>query len=130
VGSVLALAGHITVIFFLVFFPLISGSHFKKRIIEIAGPHLERRRITATIIDDIDAQIQCFLLVRVATAVKALVAIDLLSAASGSADCPLARPPLRRHRRDSVRDDHAGPGAARNAFRASAFPCEVSIDAG
>ena len=69
VGSVLALAGHITVIFFLVFFLLISGSHFKKRIIEIAGPHLERRRITATIIDDINAQIQRFLLVRVATAV-------------------------------------------------------------
>ena len=69
VGSVLALAGHITVIFFLVFFLLISGSHFKKRIIEIAGPHLDRRRITATIIDDINAQIQRFLLVRVATAV-------------------------------------------------------------
>jgi predicted PurR-regulated permease PerM len=69
VGSVLALAGHITVIFFLVFFLLISGSHFKMRIVEIAGPHLERRRITATIIDDINAQIQRFLLVRVATAV-------------------------------------------------------------
>ena len=69
VGSVLALAGHITVIFFLVFFLLISGNHFKTRIIEIAGPHLERRRITATIIDDINAQIQRFLLVRVATAV-------------------------------------------------------------
>ena len=74
VGSVLALAGHITVIFFLVFFLLISGSHFKKRIIEIAGPHLERRRITATIIDDINAQIQRFLLVRVATAVVVALA--------------------------------------------------------
>jgi predicted PurR-regulated permease PerM len=69
VGSVLALAGHITVIFFLVFFLLISGSHFKQRLIEIAGPHLGRRQITATIIDDINAQIQRFLLVHVATAV-------------------------------------------------------------
>lgn len=69
VGSVLALAGYITVIIFLVFFLLISGSHFKRRIIEIAGPHLERRRITATIIDDINAQIQRFLLVRLATSV-------------------------------------------------------------
>jgi predicted PurR-regulated permease PerM len=68
VGSVLALAGHITVIVFLVFFLLISGSHFRTRILEIAGPHLERRRITASIIDDINAQIQRFLLVHVFTA--------------------------------------------------------------
>jgi hypothetical protein len=31
VGSVLAIAGHITVIFFPIFFLLISGSHFRKR---------------------------------------------------------------------------------------------------
>jgi predicted PurR-regulated permease PerM len=68
VGSVLALAGHITVIVFLVFFLLISGSHFRTRILEIAGPHLERRRITASIIDDINAQIQRFLLVHLFTA--------------------------------------------------------------
>jgi predicted PurR-regulated permease PerM len=49
VGSIVALAGHITVVCFLVFFLLISGSHFKRRIIEVAGPHLERRRITAIV---------------------------------------------------------------------------------
>lgn len=74
VGSVLALAGHITVIFFLVFFLLISGSHFKKRIIEIAGPRLERRQVTATIIDEINGQIQRFLLVRFMTAVAVALA--------------------------------------------------------
>ena len=58
VGSVMDLAGQITVIFFLEFFLLISGNHFKRRIIEVAGPHLESRRITATIIDDITVQIQ------------------------------------------------------------------------
>jgi predicted PurR-regulated permease PerM len=67
-GSVFALAGHITVIFFLVFFLLISGGHFRRRIIEIAGAGLERR-VTATIVDDIDAQIQRFLLVRLVTAI-------------------------------------------------------------
>jgi predicted PurR-regulated permease PerM len=74
VGSIVALAGHVTVIFFLVFFLLMSGAHFKNRIIEIAGPQLERRRITATIIDDINAQIQRFLLVRVVTATVVAVA--------------------------------------------------------
>jgi predicted PurR-regulated permease PerM len=74
VGSIVALAGHITVILFLVFFLLMSGAHFKNRIIEIAGPQLQRRRITATIIDDINAQIQRFLLVRLVTAVVVAVA--------------------------------------------------------
>lgn len=69
VGSVVALAGHFTVIVFLVFFLLISGGHFRTRIVEIAGPRLEQRRITAQIIDDINAQIQRFLLVRLFTAV-------------------------------------------------------------
>jgi predicted PurR-regulated permease PerM len=74
VGSVLALAGHITVIFFLVFFLLVSGGHFKKRIIEIAGRQPDDRRTTATIIDDINAQIQRFLLVRLVTAVVVALA--------------------------------------------------------
>jgi predicted PurR-regulated permease PerM len=69
VGSVFALAGHITVIFFLVFFLLLSGHHVRERVIEIAGPDGERRRTVASIIDDINAQIQRFLLVRLVTAV-------------------------------------------------------------
>jgi predicted PurR-regulated permease PerM len=67
VGSLIALAGHLTVIGFLVFFLLISGHHFRERIVEIAGPDAEARRRAATIIDDINAQIQRFLLVRLVT---------------------------------------------------------------
>ena len=67
VGSVVALAGHVMVIVFLVFFLLISGGHFRARLLEIAGPRRDDRRTTATIIDDINAQIQRFLLVRLAT---------------------------------------------------------------
>ena len=44
VGSLVALAGHLTVIIFLVFFLLISGGHFKERITEIAGPRRDDRR--------------------------------------------------------------------------------------
>jgi predicted PurR-regulated permease PerM len=69
VGSVFALAGHLTVITFLVFFLLLSGHHVRARVIEIAGPDKERRRTVATIMDDINAQIQRFLLVRLITAV-------------------------------------------------------------
>jgi predicted PurR-regulated permease PerM len=74
VGSVLALAGHITVIVFLVFFLLISGNHFRKRIIEVAGPQSSDRGTIATIIDDINAQIQRFLLVRLVTSIVVAVA--------------------------------------------------------
>jgi predicted PurR-regulated permease PerM len=83
VGSIFALAGHLTVIFFLVFFLLASGSHFRKRIVEIAGTRLERRQITATIIDDINSQIQRFLLVRLITAAVVAVATWLVLAWMG-----------------------------------------------
>jgi predicted PurR-regulated permease PerM len=68
VGSVLALAGHVTVVVFLVFFLLVSGGHFGTRLVEIAGRSLERRRVTANIIAEINAQIQRFLLVHLVTA--------------------------------------------------------------
>jgi predicted PurR-regulated permease PerM len=67
--SLFALAGNITVIVFLVFFLLIAGPHVRNRIVEIAGPAREGRRTAAGIIDDINAQIQRFLLVRLVTAV-------------------------------------------------------------
>jgi predicted PurR-regulated permease PerM len=68
VGSVLALAGHLTVIVFLVFFLVISGEQVRARIVEVAGPDDRRRRTAAVIIDDIDAQVQRFLVVRLITA--------------------------------------------------------------
>jgi predicted PurR-regulated permease PerM len=72
VGSILALAGHLTVIFFLIFFLVISGAHFRQRIVEIADQ--ENRDIIATIVDDINARIQRFLLVHLVTAVVVAVA--------------------------------------------------------
>jgi predicted PurR-regulated permease PerM len=64
-----ALAGHVTVITFLVFFLLLSGHHVRNRAIEVAGQDAERRRTIITIIDEINGQIERFLLVRLVTAV-------------------------------------------------------------
>ena len=66
VMSMATLGGHALVIFFLIFFLLASSRHFRKRMVEIAGDS-ERRRLTVRIINDINAQIQRFLLVRFAT---------------------------------------------------------------
>ena len=62
-GWILAGAGHVTVVVFLLYFLLISGDHFKRRFLQLAGPHLERRRVTARVLSDINHQIQRFLLV-------------------------------------------------------------------
>lgn len=69
VGSIFALGGNLVVIFFLIFFLLISGHHVRNRLVEIAGPDAERKRVAATIIDDINAQIQRYLLVLLVTAI-------------------------------------------------------------
>lgn len=69
VGSVVALAGNLTVVVFLIFFLLLSGNHVQNRIVEISGPDRDRQRVARTIVKDINAQIQRFLLVRLITAV-------------------------------------------------------------
>ena len=63
VSAVFAFAGHLVVIIFLVFFLLISGHHVRSRLVEIMGPAADDRRTVATIIDDINAHIQRYLLV-------------------------------------------------------------------
>lgn len=67
VGSAIALLGHLVVIFFLVYFLLISGHHVRNRLVEISGPDAARRRVAAQIVDDINAQVQRFLVVRLIT---------------------------------------------------------------
>ena len=69
VSSIFAFAGHLVVITFLVFFLLISRHHVKDRLVEIMGPDANDRRTTAAIIDDVNAQIQRYLLVLLLTAV-------------------------------------------------------------
>jgi predicted PurR-regulated permease PerM len=66
-NSVVALGGHAVVVFFLTLFLLLSGHHVRNRIVEIAGPDRDRQRLSSTIIDDINAQIQRYLLVLLVT---------------------------------------------------------------
>lgn len=91
IGRILSGAGHVTVVVFLVYFLLISGDHFKRRLLELAGPHLERRRITVDVLNDINEQIQRYLLVLAVTSIAvgvatwaALVAMDVRQAAMWS----------------------------------------------
>jgi predicted PurR-regulated permease PerM len=68
-GSVNAAAflGQATLILFLVYFLLLSGDGFKRRLVKIAGPTLTRKKVTLQILDEINARIERFLAVQVAT---------------------------------------------------------------
>ena len=78
--ALLAFAGHLVVVVFLIYFLLISGHHVRNRVVEIAGAEAERRRIASTIIDDINMQIQRYLLVLLVTALVVGVATWLVLA--------------------------------------------------
>jgi predicted PurR-regulated permease PerM len=74
VSSLLTFASDLTIVVFLVFFLLLSGHHVKRRIVEISGPNEDHRRTAAQILDEIDHQVQRFLLVRLLTAIVVGVA--------------------------------------------------------
>ena len=51
-------------VLFLVYFLLMAGDLFKRKLVKIAGPTILRRRITTQILDEIDTQIARYLLVQ------------------------------------------------------------------
>ena len=68
-ASALAFGGQIVLVLFFVFFLLASGDLFKRKLVKLVGPSLEKKRITVQILDEINTQIARFLLVRVITSI-------------------------------------------------------------
>jgi predicted PurR-regulated permease PerM len=68
-ANMVAFASQVVLVLFFVFFLLATGDLFKRKLVRIAGPSLEKKRITVQILDEINTQIARFLLVRVATSV-------------------------------------------------------------
>jgi predicted PurR-regulated permease PerM len=68
-ASALAFGGQIVLVLFFVFFLLASGDLFKRKLVKLVGPSLEKKRITVQILDEINTQIARFLLVRVMTSI-------------------------------------------------------------
>jgi len=73
-AGAIAFASQATLIFFFVFFLLASGDLFKRKFVAIAGPSLAAKKVTVQVLDDINRQIERFLLVRVITSVVVAVA--------------------------------------------------------
>jgi predicted PurR-regulated permease PerM len=77
VGSrgVLAGIGQAAMVLFLVYFFLLGGDMFKRKLVRIAGPTLSRKKITLHILDDINDSIQKYLFMLLVTN----VAVGLLT---------------------------------------------------
>jgi len=72
--SALALLAQFAMVLFLVYFLLVAGDLFKRKLVRIAGPTLTKKRITLQIMEEIDRQISGFLRVQVITSAVVAVA--------------------------------------------------------
>ena len=66
-GSLAAAAGQAVVVVFVTFFLLASGDIFRRKMVKIAGPTFGQKKITLQALDEIDHQIQRYLMVQVFT---------------------------------------------------------------
>jgi predicted PurR-regulated permease PerM len=66
--------GQATVVFFVTFFLLASGDTFRRKMVRIAGPTFGQKRLTLQAMDEIDLQIQRYLMVLVLTSAMVGVA--------------------------------------------------------
>jgi predicted PurR-regulated permease PerM len=65
--GVAEVVGQLVLILFLVFFLLSSGDLYRRKLVKLAGPSLSSKRITVEILDDVNRQIESFLLVQLFT---------------------------------------------------------------
>lgn len=66
--------GQLSIVLFLSYFLLVSGDTFRRKLVQIAGPTLSKKKITLQVLDDINGQIQRYLLVQLATSILVGVA--------------------------------------------------------
>jgi predicted PurR-regulated permease PerM len=66
-------ASQIVMILFLTYFMLLSDDLFKRKLVEVAGPTLTKKKVTVQILDEIADQIQRFMVIQLLT--SAIVAV-------------------------------------------------------
>ena len=65
--------GQVSIVLFIAFFLMISGDTFRRKLVKITGPTLSHKKITLEVLDEINNQIQRYMLIQVLT--SALVGI-------------------------------------------------------
>lgn len=71
--SIVTAAGQLLLILFLAYFLLASGDLYRRKLVKIVGPSLTKKKVTVQILQEIDHQIEAFLMVQLFT--SALVGI-------------------------------------------------------
>ena len=59
--GVMGFIGQTTMVIFLVFFLLLSGDTFKRKLVKLTGPSLRQKKITVHILDEINSSIQSYM---------------------------------------------------------------------
>ena len=72
--SAFGFAGQLTMVLFLAYFVLVSGDTFRRKLVKISGPTLNKKKITLQVLDEITDQIQRYLLVQIFTSILVGVA--------------------------------------------------------
>lgn len=67
-------AAQFVLVLFLVYFFLVTGDLYKRKVVKIAGPTLSQKKITVQILDDINFQIASFMRVQVFTSLLVAIA--------------------------------------------------------
>lgn len=70
-------AGQLTLVAFLTFFALCSGTTFRRKLVKITGHSLEKKKITVHVLDDVTSHIERYLLVQIGSSVLVGVATGL-----------------------------------------------------
>ncbi len=65
--GVAGVIGQVTMVIFLIFFLLLSGDSFKRKLVKITGPSLSSKKITVNILDDINKSIQSYMFMLLVT---------------------------------------------------------------
>jgi predicted PurR-regulated permease PerM len=81
--GIVAAVGQLVLILFLVYFLLASGDLYRRKLVKIIGTTLSEKKVTVQILQEIDRQIEMFLLVQVFTSTIVAVATWLAFRALG-----------------------------------------------
>jgi predicted PurR-regulated permease PerM len=81
--GIVAASGQLVLILFLVYFLLASGDMYRRKLVKIIGTTLSEKKVTVQILQEIDRQIEMFLVVQVFTSVVVGVATWLAFRALG-----------------------------------------------
>jgi predicted PurR-regulated permease PerM len=73
----LGFVGQFVLVTFLVYFFLVTGDLYKRKLVKLAGPTFAKKKVTLQILDEINRQIESFMRVQMLTSVLVAVATSL-----------------------------------------------------